>query len=211
MTRAPRDARPRPSGFRSNDRAPEETPATLARAIEGCRLCAPRFAATRTGHQPRPVVRLSSTARLLIAGQAPGARVHASGLPFDDRSGDRLRDWMGIGRETFYDAARIAILPMGFCFPGYDAAGADLPPPAICARTWRDRALAVMPQVELTLLVGGHAQAWAMKGREPGRATVTARVILPNRNDATKASNALVLASRMGTLSALIGFEVVAG
>lgn len=176
MTRAPRDARPRPSGFRANDRAPAETPATLARAIEGCRLCAPRFAATRTGHQPRPVVRLSSTARLLIAGQAPGARVHASGLPFDDRSGDRLRDWMGIGRETFYDAARIAILPMGFCFPGYDAAGADLPPPAICARTWRDRALAVMPQVELTLLVGGHAQAWAMKGREPGRVTVTARV-----------------------------------
>ncbi|MEC9434596.1 MAG: uracil-DNA glycosylase family protein [Pseudomonadota bacterium] len=149
----------------------------LGRDIAACRICAPRFAATRTAHRPRPVVRLSATARLLIAGQAPGARVHASGLPFDDRSGDRLRDWMGIGRETFYDAARIAILPMGFCFPGYDAKGSDLPPPPVCAATWRARALAAMPQVELTLLVGGHAQVWAMGRGAMGRgATVTGRV-----------------------------------
>lgn len=139
--------------------------------IAACRHCAVRFAATATAHAPRPVTRFSATARLLVAGQAPGARVHASGLPFDDRSGDRLRDWMGVDRATFYDRARIAIAPMAFCFPGYDSTGADLPPPPDCARLWRVRALAAMPQVELTLLVGGAAQNWAL-----GRGTVTARV-----------------------------------
>jgi hypothetical protein len=101
--------------------------ALLAR-IAACRLCrdAPRGAPLP--HEPRPVVRFSSTARLLIAGQAPGVRVHRSGLPFDDPSGERLRDWMGIDRATFYDTARIAIAPMGFCFPGLDAKGSDLPP-----------------------------------------------------------------------------------
>jgi len=89
-----------------------------------------------------------------------GARVHASGLPFTDPSGDRLRDWMGIGEAEFYDARRVAILPMAFCFPGYDARGADLPPPAICARTWRAPLMAALGRVELTLLVGGHAQKW---------------------------------------------------
>jgi uracil-DNA glycosylase len=137
----------------------------LEREIARCDACAAQFAATRTAHRPRPVTRLSDTARILVAGQAPGARVHASGLPFDDPSGDRLRDWMGIGRETFYDRARIAILPMAFCFPGYDAKGSDLPPPKRCADLWRARALAAMPQIELTLLIGGHAQAWALGGR----------------------------------------------
>jgi uracil-DNA glycosylase len=90
----------------------------LLTRIAACRLCAERFAATETAHQPRPVVRVSPSARILIAGQAPGARVHASGLPFDDPSGDRLRDWMGVDRETFYDRGRIAVVPMAFCFPG---------------------------------------------------------------------------------------------
>lgn len=143
----------------------------LIAEVGACRLCAERFAATATGHAPRPVLRAAAGARLLIAGQAPGARVHASGLPFDDASGDRLRDWMGIDRATFYDTGRIAIVPMAFCFPGYDAAGADLPPPPVCARTWRARVLAALPGIALTLLVGGHAQAWHL-----GAARVESRV-----------------------------------
>lgn len=132
---------------------------TLTDRISACDLCAGRFAATATGHVPRPVAWFRPQARLLIVGQAPGARVHASGKPFDDPSGERLRDWMGIAPETFYDRDRIAIVPMAFCFPGYDAKGSDLPPPPICAQTWRGQ---VMDQLSprLTLLVGGHAQRW---------------------------------------------------
>jgi len=140
-------------------------PEAVAARIAACTACADRFAATRTGHAPRPVVRLSGRARVLVAGQAPGARVHASGIPFDDASGDRLRDWMGIDRAVFYDPARVAIAPMAFCFPGYDAKGADLPPPPLCADLWRAQALAAMPQVALILLVGGHAQRWHLGGR----------------------------------------------
>jgi uracil-DNA glycosylase len=143
--------------------------------IAACRLCAERFAATATGHAPRPVLRVSPTARLLIAGQAPGARVHASGLPFDDPSGDRLRDWMGVDRETFYDRSRIAVVPMGFCFPGYDAKGSDLPPPAICAKTWRARVLETLPEVELTLLIGQYAQRWHLGGRRGSGVTETVK------------------------------------
>jgi uracil-DNA glycosylase len=138
---------------------------TLAAEVAACRRCADRFAATATGHAPRPVPWLSDRAPILIAGQAPGAQVHAKGRPFDDRSGDRLRDWLGVDRATFYDRGRFAVLPMAFCFPGYDAKGGDLPPPPICAATWRARALAAMPQVRLTLLVGGHAQRWALGPR----------------------------------------------
>lgn len=141
--------------------------------IVACRLCAERFAATATGHQPRPVLRVAPTARLLVAGQAPGARVHASGLPFDDPSGDRLRAWMGIDRATFYDVRRIAVVPMGFCFPGYDEKGADLPPPAICAKTWRTEVLATLPKVELTLLIGQHAQRWHLGTRRGAGVTET--------------------------------------
>lgn len=145
----------------------------LEAEIAACRACAPDFARTATAHAPRPVTRMSPTARILVAGQAPGARVHASGLPFDDPSGDRLRDWMGLDRGAFYDRRQVAILPMAFCFPGYDAKGADLPPPRRCAALWRARALALMPQVELTLLIGGHAQDWAL-GRK-GRVTERVR------------------------------------
>lgn len=101
----------------------------------------------------------SPEARILIVGQAPGMQVHQLGRPFSDRSGDRLRDWMGVTPEQFYDRSRIAIVPMAFCFPGYDAKGSDLPPPRLCAETWRARVLAKMSP-RITLLVGGHAQRW---------------------------------------------------
>lgn len=106
------------------------------------------------------------TARLLIAGQAPGARVHASGKPFDDASGQRLRDWLGMAPADFYDRERVAIVPMAFCFPGYDAAGHDLPPPAICAQTWRVRVMAALPAIRLTVLVGSAAIGWHL-GKAP--------------------------------------------
>ncbi len=143
----------------------------LSERIAECRLCAQRFAATETGHQPRPVVWFRSSARILVAGQAPGARVHASGIPFDDASGERLRDWMGLSREAFYDRDHAAVVPMAFCFPGYDAKGSDLPPPPICAATWRAEVMAALPSVRLTLLIGGAAQGWHL-----GRGPVAARV-----------------------------------
>lgn len=131
----------------------------LLHDIRACRLCADRFAATETAHAPRPVLRAAPSARLLIAGQAPGLKVHQSGLPFTDPSGDRLRDWLGLDSATFYDETRVAIVPMGFCFPGYRK-GSDLPPPPICARTWRVQVMAALPDVRLTLLIGGYAQKW---------------------------------------------------
>ena len=134
--------------------------AALRAEIEGCRLCATRFAATATAHQPRPVVWFRPSARILIAGQAPGARVHASGRPFTDPSGDRLRDWTGLSVAEFYDLSRIAIVPMAFCFPGYDAKGSDLPPPPLCAATWRARVMGALPSVRLVLAVGGAALRW---------------------------------------------------
>lgn len=136
----------------------------LARKITACRLCADRFAATATAHRPRPVVWFRPGARLLIVGQAPGLRVHESGRPFTDRSGDRLRDWMGISEAQFYDRTKIAIVPMAFCFPGYDGKGADLPPPAICAATWRQQVMDRL-RPRLTLLVGGHAHRWHLGTR----------------------------------------------
>ena len=99
--------------------------------------------------------------------------MHESGVPFDDRSGDRLRDWMGIGREQFYDRRTVAILPMAFCFPGYDGKGGDLPPPPLCARTWRRRTMAALGSVELVLLIGGHAQKWHLGTEYPGSVSQT--------------------------------------
>jgi len=107
---------------------------------------------------PRPVFQVSETARLLIIGQAPGTRVHETGIPFNDASGERLRGWMGIGRDVFYDSARIAIMPMGFCYPGRLPKGGDAPPRPECAPLWHEKFLALMPGVELILLVGGYAQ-----------------------------------------------------
>ncbi|WP_127112721.1 uracil-DNA glycosylase family protein [Shimia sediminis] len=146
----------------------------LIEDIRACRLCADRFAATATAHQPRPVAWFQPSARILIVGQAPGARVHESGRPFTDPSGDRLRAWMGIDETTFYDRDRVAILPMAFCFPGYNAKGSDLPPPAICARTWRQPALDSLSDVRLTLLVGGYAQKWHLGHKAGVTETVAA-------------------------------------
>lgn len=150
------------------------TGVTLAQEISACRACAQSFAATATAHQPRPVVWFSPGARIRVIGQAPGLRVHETGLPFNDRSGERLRAWMGIDRETFYDKSRLAITPMAFCFPGYDARGADLPPPRACAQSWAARVDAVLGEVPLTLLVGGHAQAWHLGTRARVTDTVAA-------------------------------------
>lgn len=144
----------------------------LARKIRACRLCEDRFRATATAHEPRPVVWFRRGARILVAGQAPGARVHESGRPFTDPSGDRLRDWMGIGEEIFYDQDRVAVLPMAFCFPGYDSKGSDLPPPPICHKTWRDAAMQELGAMPLTLLVGGYAHRWHLKTRAPVTETV---------------------------------------
>ncbi len=112
-------------------------------------------------------------ARLLIAGQAPGMRVHRSGRPFDDPSGERLRNWLGLDRDAFYDRSRVAIVPMAFCFPGYDARGADLPPPAICRRTWHARVMEALGPVALSVLVGGHAQKYHLGVRTSVTRTVS--------------------------------------
>ena len=128
--------------------------AALAKSVQQCRICEASLP-----HGPRPVIQVHQSARILIAGQAPGRRVHESGIPFDDASGDRLRGWMGISRESFYDTARIAILPMGFCYPGKGKSG-DLPPRPECAPAWRQQLLDAMPQIRLTLVIGLYAQRW---------------------------------------------------
>jgi uracil-DNA glycosylase len=148
--------------------------AALVDDVSACRLCLDRPVGRPLSHAPRPVLRPSLTARILVAGQAPGTRVHASGTPFTDASGDRLRDWMGVTPEVFYDTARIAILPMGFCFPGQDAKGGDLPPRRECAPAWRRPLMDLMPQVELVLAVGLYAQRWHL-GHDV-RASLTATV-----------------------------------
>ena len=111
---------------------PPETAPELVRGIESCRLCAPDFARTATAHKPRPVVWFRPGARILIAGQAPGLRVHEAGRPFWDASGRRLREWLGMSEDEFYDLTRVAVVPMAFCFPGYDKHGGDLPPRREC-------------------------------------------------------------------------------
>ncbi|HEY3779368.1 MAG TPA: uracil-DNA glycosylase family protein [Rhizomicrobium sp.] len=151
---------------------PDATEATglrkLVAEIRGCRLCVADLP-----HGPRPILHVSATARLFIASQAPGLRVHETGLSFNDRSGDRLRDWMGVDRETFYDESRIAIAAMAFCFPGYDAAGHDRPPPRQCAATWRHRLMESLPAMSPTLLVGRHAQLWHLGSRAKPTLTET--------------------------------------
>ena len=141
----------------------------LLNEIAACRACAGELP-----HAPRPVVRVFAQTRLLICGQAPGRRVHESGLPFDDRSGDVLRGWLGVDRETFYGDRRIGVAGMAFCFPGTNPKGGDYPPPKRCADLWRDDLLAQLPEVELTLLVGGYAQRW--KQPDTDRRTMTETV-----------------------------------
>lgn len=151
--------------------------AALSASIAACRICRdhPAKQDNPLPHEPRPVATLSSTARLLIAGQAPGLKVHESGLPFNDASGNRLRDWMGVTREEFYDTSRLAIVPMGFCFPGYDAKGSDLPPRRECAPAWRRDVMAAMPQIDTILVIGQYAAAWHLGTRRQKSTTETVK------------------------------------
>ncbi|MEG3193096.1 uracil-DNA glycosylase family protein [Lysobacter sp. D1-1-M9] len=137
--------------------------------IHACRLCEAQLPLG-----PRPVLRASGSARLLIVGQAPGTKVHASGVPWDDASGRRLREWLQIDTDTFYDAARVAIVPMGFCYPGKGASG-DLPPRRECRDTWHPRLLPLLGGVELTLLVGQYAQAGFLRARRKSTLGETVR------------------------------------
>ena len=148
----------------------------LRDSIAGCRICRDtplKGEGDRLPHEPRPVAVISAKAKILIAGQAPGLRVHESGLPFNDASGDRLRTWLNVGRDMFYDADRFAIVPMGFCFPGYDERGSDLPPRRECAPLWRDEAMSAMPQIELVLAIGQYAQAYHLGDRRKKSMTET--------------------------------------
>ena len=142
------------------------TLASEAAAARACTLC---VATLPLG--PRPVLRVSTTARLLIIGQAPGTKVHASGIPWNDPSGVRLRSWLQMDDETFYDESKVAILPMGLCYPGVLPNGGDKPPMPICAPTWHPRLRPLMPNVRLTLLVGSYAQAYLL-GKGPMRERV---------------------------------------
>jgi uracil-DNA glycosylase len=159
-------------------RAMESEEAALARVLDearACRACAPHLPLG-----PRPVVRGRASARLMVLSQAPGTRVHETGLSFNDRSGDRLRAWMGIDRDAFYDESRIAIMPMGLCYPGRYARGGDLPPRPECAPLWHERVLARLPRIALTLLVGSYAIDYYLRPRAAMTETVARwRAFLP--------------------------------
>lgn len=146
---------------------------SLAAALVAVRACAHCAAHLPLG--PRPVLRARASARLLIVGQAPGTRVHETGIPWNDPSGDRLRRWLGLDRDAFYDEARIAIMPMGFCYPGRDKRGGDAPPRPECAPLWHPRLRPLLPNVELTLLVGRYAQAYYLGKTAKGSVTDTVR------------------------------------
>jgi uracil-DNA glycosylase len=146
--------------------------ACLVKRIRACRRCRDDAPADPLPHEPRPVLRVSSTARLLVASQAPGTRVHATGIPFTDASGDRLRSWMGVTPDVFYDEARIAIIPMGFCFPGHDRSKGDLPPRRECRAAWHDALFALLPNISTVLAIGMYAQDYhfARLGRPVAKA-----------------------------------------
>lgn len=147
--------------MRPRDRAAgAESLAALFTRVRKCTLCAPHLPLG-----PRPVVRGRESARILIVGQAPGTKVHATGIPWNDRSGDRLREWLGLDRHTFYDETRIAIVPMGFCYPGVDANGGDLPPRPECAPLWHPQIRPHLRRVGLTLLIGQYAQRYYLGTR----------------------------------------------
>jgi uracil-DNA glycosylase len=135
--------------------------------VRSCTLC------TDLPLGPRPVVRVKSSARVLIIGQAPGTKVHETGIPWNDRSGDRLREWLGVDRDTFYDERRIAIMPMGLCYPGVDKNGGDLPPRAQCAPTWHPLLWPFLKNVEVVLLVGSYAQKRYLPQERKGTMTAT--------------------------------------
>ena len=161
--------------------AVQDPDAALARLLAGiaaCRICRDTPVggpANALPHEPRPVCVASSKARILIAGQAPGTRVHLSGRPFTDPSGDRLRDWLGVNETQFYDPDLFAIVPMGFCFPGLDAKGGDLPPRRECAPAWRGKLMELMPQLRLVLVIGQYAHAWHLGRLKQKTLTETVR------------------------------------
>ncbi len=142
---------------------------SLLKEVRACTICAAHLP-----HGPRPVPQADVRARILVAGQAPGRKAHASGVPFDDASGGRLRQWLGVTREQFYDPQLIAILPMGFCYPG-TGSGGDLPPRRECAPQWRARLLQALPNIELTLVIGLHAMPWHLPGVAASSLTDTVR------------------------------------
>ena len=141
----------------------------LLREVRACRACEKSLPLG-----PRPILRASSTARILVVGQAPGTRVHETGVPWNDPSGDRLREWMNVDRKTFYDESRIAIIPMGLCYPG-KGKGGDLPPRRECAEIWLDRLLALLPALKLTILCGRYAHRHYLGKREKKTLTKTVR------------------------------------
>jgi uracil-DNA glycosylase len=151
------------------ERNQEERLGRLLEEVRACRVCAEHLPLG-----PAPVLRASVTARILIVGQAPGTRVHATGIPWNDPSGDRLRAWMGVGRDVFYDEARVAIIPMGLCYPGRHPRGGDLPPRPECAPLWLPRLLPLLGEVRFTLLAGQYAQRWHLGDR--ARPTLTETV-----------------------------------
>lgn len=147
----------------------------LLERIRACRRCVEDPSGAPLPHEPRPVLLAETTARLAVCGQAPGTRVHASGMPFTDPSGDRLRAWMGVDAGAFYDTSRIAIIPMGFCFPGLDAKGGDLPPRKECAPLWHREVFTSLPGLELVLVVGQYAHRWHLGRRRAETLTETVR------------------------------------
>jgi len=153
--------------------AGKPTAAALEEAVRAARACVHCIDVLPLG--PRPVLRASITSRLLIVGQAPGTRVHETGIPWNDPSGDRLRRWMDVDRETFYDESRIAIIPMGLCYPGKDAHGGDAPPCPSCAPLWHPRLVPLLPKLELVLLVGGYSQAYYLGDRAGANLTENVR------------------------------------
>ncbi len=147
----------------------------LINEIRNCRICIDTPEKEPLPHEPRPVIRANISAKICICGQAPGTRVHNSGKPFTDPSGDRLREWMGIDEEAFYDQSRIAIVPMGFCFPGLNEKGGDLPPRKECSQHWHAQVFPLLKNIKLFLLVGQYAQKWHLKSRCRRNLTETVR------------------------------------
>jgi uracil-DNA glycosylase len=144
--------------------------ARLLRDIRACRICEAHLP-----HGVRPIIHASAQSRICIVAQAPGIRVHETGISFNDPSGDRLREWMGISRDVFYDDKLVAVIGMGFCFPGYDANGGDLPPRKECAPAWQDKLFAALPPFDLTLLIGSYAFDWHLKDKAKANVSETVK------------------------------------
>ena len=156
--------------------------ADIENEISSCQICSSRFLATATSHKPRPVTWFQKNAKILISGQAPGMRVHNTGIPFNDPSGKRLREWLGMSSEEFHDRKRVAMVPMAFCFPGYDEKGADLPPPKICAQTWHARVMKELCNIRLSIYVGGYSHKYHLNANSSVTATVKSwRTYAPER------------------------------